>query len=621
MTHPFIERLRQGNLLADGAMGTLLYARGVPYDHCFELLNVERPDLVRAVHGDFLAAGARLIETNTFGGNAVRLAEHDLAGRGHELNLAGARLARAVADTVPGAWVAGSVGPLGVHLAPIGHVTVERAAQLFADQVAALAAGGVDVILIETMRDLDEALIALAAARLACDLPVIVSTTFGEDGVTASGATPEAVVAALEAAGADVIGANCSTGPAPMLDVLARMAAVASVPLTAMPNAGLPAVVDGRFIYTTGPAYLGEVVAQRAAAGVALVGGCCGTTPAHIAAIGAALAAGRPDLPRLSFPAPDEPGGPLPAALRGPTALARALAERFTVTVEVDPPRGFNFAAILPKLRPLAECGLVDALNVADSPRAQARMSALAMGALIQGELGLETVLHMGCRHRNLVAMHSELLGAHALGLRNVFVVMGDLPANGDYPDATVVNDITATGLMQLLATFNQGEDVTGRRLDQPTAFHVGCAFNFGAPNLGKELALLDKKLVAGARFALTQPVYEVATVERVLDRLGGRFPVPVLVGVLPLWNARHAAFLHNEVPGITIPDAVMAAMARAGEQGRAVGVRLAHELLAALDGTVQGTYLMPPFEKYDLVPEIVAGLRPVLPLPLERVA
>jgi methionine synthase / methylenetetrahydrofolate reductase(NADPH) len=612
VTSPFVERLRQGFLLADGGMGTLLYARGVGYDHCFELLNIERPDLIRAVHADYLAAGARLIETNTFGGNAVRLAEHDLSGRAHELNLAGAQLARAVADTIPGTWVAGSVGPLGVHLAPIGHVAHERAAQLFADQVAALAAGGADVILIETMRDLDEALIALSAAHLACDLPVIVSVTFGEDGLTASGHTPEAVVAALEAAGADVIGANCSTGPAPMLDVMARMAAVTGTPLSAMPNAGLPAVVNGRFIYTSPPGYMGDVMAQMAATGVALVGGCCGTTPDHIAAIGAALAGGRPEGLRLSFPAPDEPGGPAPAALTGPTALARALGERFAVTVEVDPPRGFNFAAALPKLRPLAECGLVDALNVADSPRAQARMSALAMGALIQGELGLETVLHMGCRHRNLVAIHSELLGAHALGIRNMFVVMGDLPANGDYPDATVVNDITATGLMKLLATFNRGVDVNGRRLDQPTAFHVGCAFNFGAADLDRELALLEKKLESGARFALSQPVYEAGAVERAVDRLGGRFPVPVLVGVLPLWNARHAAFLHNEVPGIIIPAPVMDAMVRAGEHGRAAGVRLARELLADLTGAVQGAYFMPPFEKYDLVPEIVAGLRPV---------
>ncbi len=611
MISPFVERLQQGWLLADGAMGTLMYARGVSFDRCFEMLNVEEPELVRGIHADYVAAGARLIETNTFGANAVRLAEHGIEDRVRAVNLAGAGLARAVADTTPGTWVGGSVGPLGVHLAPIGHISPARARTAFRDQIGALAKGGVDLIVIETIRDLAEALVALAAARDACALPVVVSMTFGEDNLTLGGETPEQVVRALEAAGADVIGANCSTGPAPMLDVMARMAAVSGTPLAAMPNAGLPAVVHGRFTYTAPPSYMAEVLAQMAGTGVALLGGCCGTTPEHIAAIGRALHGDLPPEPRLSFPQPEAAVEVAPTALGGPTALSRAVAERFVVTVEVDPPRGFNFAAALPKLRMLKDCGYVDAVNVADSPRAQARMSALAMGALIQGELGLETVLHMGCRHRNLVAIHSELLGAHALGIRNVFVVMGDLPANGDYPDATVVNDITATGLMKLLATFNGGQDQAGRRLDQPTAFHVGCAFNFGAANVDKELRLLDKKLAAGAQFALTQPVYDPRPVERVLSRLGGRFPIPVLVGMLPLWNARHAAFLHHEVPGIVIPDDVLTAMVRAGDDGREAGIHLARQLLADLDGVVQGAYFMPPFEKYDLVPEVMQGLRP----------
>lgn len=609
MTSPFVERLRQGWLLADGAMGTLLYGRGVSFDRCFETLNEDEPDLVRGVHADYLAAGARLIETNTFGANAMRLAEHGFEQRVTSLNKAGAYLALQAAEAVPGTWVAGSVGPLGVRLAPIGPLAPARARAVFREQIAALAAGGVDVIAVETMRDLAEALVALEAAREVCQLPVIVSLTFGEDGLSLGGETPEEVVRGLEAAGADVIGANCSTGPAPMLDVMTRMVGVSGTPLAAMPNAGLPAVVHGRFAYTAPPSYMAGVMAQMAAVGVALLGGCCGTTPEHIAAMGHALLGDLPPEPRLSFPQPEAPVGEAPESLRGPTRLSRALAERFTVTVEVDPPRGFNFAAALPKLRMLQECGYVDAVNVADSPRAQARMSALAMGALIQGKLGLETVLHMGCRHRNLVAIHSELLGAHALGIRNVFVVMGDLPANGDYPDATVVNDITATGLMQLLADFNLGQDQSGRRLDQPTAFHVGCAFNLGAGNLGKEIALLERKIAAGAQFAMTQPVYDVRPVDRVLARLGGRFPLPVLMGVLPLWNARHAAFLHNEVPGILIPEHVLATMIRAGDGGREAGITLARQLLTDLAGTVQGAYFMPPFEKYDLVPEIMQGV------------
>jgi homocysteine S-methyltransferase len=359
---------------------------------------------------------------------------------------------------------------------------------------------------------------------------------------------------------------------------------------------------------------MAECMLQLVAAGAALVGGCCGTGPEHIETIGAALAGERPRIERLAFPEPEELAHPSPAVLGGPTALEQALGERFVVTVEIDPPRGFNFAAALPKLRALRDCGLVDAVNVADSPRAQARMSALAMATLIKSQVGLETVLHVGCRHRNLVAMHSEILGAHALGLRDVFVVMGDLPAHGDYPDATVVHDISATGLMKLLATFNDGLDATGRRLDQPTAFHIGAAFNFGAPDMDKELALLDKKIACGARFVLSQPVYEAAPVERVLGRLGGRFPLPLLLGVLPLWNARHAAFLHNEVPGIHVPAWVLAEMSVAGEQGRDRGVGLARELLAALDGAVQGAYVMPPFGKFDLVAEVAEGLREPLP-------
>jgi homocysteine S-methyltransferase len=598
-------------LLADGAMGTLLYSRGVSYDHCFDALNETDPELVRGIHADYVAAGAELIETNTFGANAHRLAEHELESRVHEVNRAGARLAREVADSAPRkVWVAGSIGPLGALLAPIGPLTPSAARAAFTEQIDALVEGGVDLLILETMRDVNEALVALEAARTVCQLPVVVQLTFGEDGLTGTGSTPEDVVRALEAAGADVIGANCSTGPAQMLDVMTRMAAVATTPLSAMPNAGLPTVVGGRYMYTSSPAYMAEVAAQMVEAGVVLVGGCCGTTPKHIAAMHQVLAGAQPPLPRLSFPVPE----PLPSSdglsWLGPTALQRALGERFVVTVEVDPPRGFNFATILPKLRALHQSGYVDAIDVADNPRAQACMSALATAALIQSELGIETVLHTGVRHRNLLAIHSDLLGAHALGIRNVFVVMGDLPAYGDYPDATVNKDITASGLMRLLAGFNLGRDLVGRPLGDRTAFHIGCAFNFGAEDLDRELAMLDRKLEAGAQFALTQPVYDPGEVERVLDRCGGRVAIPVLVGILPLWNARHAAFLHNEMPGIHIPEDILRRMSRAGTGGREEGVAIAGQTLRALDGAVQGAYFMPPFEKYELVADVMAAVR-----------
>jgi methionine synthase / methylenetetrahydrofolate reductase(NADPH) len=607
----FLERLAEGVLLADGAMGTVLYNRGVSFDRSFDALCETDPEIVRSVHRDYIAAGAELIETNTFGANALRLADHGLEGRVRAINLAGARLAREVADAAGGVWVAGSVGPLGVPIAPLGALQPSRARALFAEQIAALAEGGVDVIVIETMRYLGEALAAIEATREVCDLPVIALVTFGEDELTATGRRPEEIARALDGAGADVIGTNCSTGPALALDVAARMRTATTRPLCAMPNAGLPTVSAGRYYYTASPIYTAEVATDMVAAGVAIVGGCCGTTPEHVSAIRDALRGRLPNAPRLGFPVAETTGGPATATMRGPTGLQRALGERFVVTVEVDPPRGFNFHEILPALRMLRDSGAVDAIDVADNPRAQARLSALVMSALIQSQVGLEPVVHVGCRHRNLVAVNSDLLGAHALGVRNIFVVMGDLPANGDYPDATVNSDITATGLMRLLARFNEGMGLSGHPLTEPTGFHIGCAFNFGAADLDKERRLLDKKIASGAQFALSQPVYDPRIVERALDCFeGGRFPIPVLAGVLPLWNGRHAAFLHHEVPGIGVPEDVLRRMERAGVRGRDEGVAVAREVLAALQGMVNGAYFMPPFGKYDVVPEIMSGLR-----------
>ncbi len=617
-----LQRLAGGPLLADGAMGTLLYARGVPYDRSFDHLCISAPDLVRGVHLDYVAAGAEMIETNTFGANAFRLADHGLGDQVEAINRAGARLAvdvaRAAGRTV---YVAGSVGPLGVTLAPVGAVSAARAREAFVEQIRALAAEGVDLIYIETMPSLEEALMALDAAREAADLPVAVSLTFGEDG-SASGATPEEVATILDAAGADVIGANCSTGPAPLLDVAVRLCAATSRPVSVMPNAGLPTVAVGRYIYTSSPAYMAQVSRQMLDAGVTVIGGCCGTTPEHISALADALRSEGGGAPRLSFPRTERVRVPEGERLRQPTRLQRAFAEdRFAVAVEVDPPNGFDLSAVMPRLRALRDAGLVDTFDVADSPRAQARMSALALAALIQGELGTETVLHMACRHRNLVAVHSELLGAHALGIRNIFVVMGDLPAMGDYPDATTVRDITATGLMSLLAHFNRGVDAHGRPLDDATAFHIGCAFSFTAPDMDRELALLDKKIAAGAQFALTQPVYDPRPVEEIVGRLGGRFPIPVLLGVLPLWNARHAAFLHHEVPGINVPPAVLARMAAAGDEGRREGITVAQEVLNALDGAIQGAYFMPPFGRYELAGEVLAGVAAGARMPASRTA
>jgi homocysteine S-methyltransferase len=611
----FGDALRAGPIVADGAMGTQLYALGVDYDRCFDALCQSEPALVRRVHAAYVAAGAGLIETNTFGANALRLAAHGLADQVAAINEAGARIARDVADEAGSAaaggrrvWVAGSVGPLGVTLAPVGVLRRREARAAFAEQIAALAKGGVDLILIETMTDLAEAREALAAARSVCALPVIVLTTFGEDARTQSGHTPEEVVTALEADGVDVVGANCSTGPGPMLDVVARMVACARVPVAAMPNAGLPQFAGDRFHYTASPAWLADQAEGMLAAGVRLVGGCCGTTPEHVAALArvAASERGAPQPPAFHRSEPGAPGSE-PAGLVGPTMLEQALADgAFPVAVRVDPPRGFNTARLLPPLRALQQAGVADLFAVADSPRAQARMSALATSALLRGQMGAESLLHIGCRYRNRVATLSELLGAHALGVRDLLIEDGDLPASGDYPDATVVRDVTEEGLLRLLDGYNQGRDPEGRALEDATSFHLGCRIDFGAADPEREARRIHRLVAAGARFALSRPVFDVEDVIGLRRLLGGELPIPVLVGVLPLWDIRHAEYLHNEVPGCEIPGPLRERLADAPADDPGVGIAIAAELLRALVPLVAGVHLEAPFGRYEVLARVL---------------
>ncbi len=603
----FLERLSKGPLLCDGAMGTQLYARGVSFDRCFDELNLTRPELVRGIHLDYIRAGAEIIETNTFGANAVRLAKHRLEDKVREINRRGAQIARECAARADQpVLVAGSIGPLGKPVEPYGPITPEQAQRAFAEQVEGLVEGGVDLLIIETFSDLREMELAIAAARSVTDIPIIAQMTFNEDGVTLRGDDPVTIVARLEELGVEVIGANCSVGSQPMLAVVEKMAPLSSKPLSAQPNAGFPAYIEGRFVYLSSPEYMAEYARRMVEAGAVIVGGCCGTTPEHIARMREAIQDLRPpELRRkavqISFPTPE----PVPAVVEAePTELARRLERKFVITVEVDPPKGFDLSRLMPRLEALRDSGVVDAINVADSPRAQARMSALAMAGLIQNRLGMEAILHLACRHRNLVALHSELLGAHAMGVRNVFVVMGDPPRIGDYPDATAVADIVPSRLVRLIKAFNRGEDLAGRPIEQPTSFFVGVAFNPNAENLDRELRVLEKKVNAGADFLLTQPVYDPEVLERVLKRIGA-FPVPVIMGVLPLYSHRHAEFLHNEVPGIHVPEVVRRRMREAGQDGLAVGVELARELLSAVRDHVHGAYIMPPFGRYDVVEAI----------------
>jgi homocysteine S-methyltransferase len=610
MALSFVERLSHGPLLGDGAMGTQLYARGVdvkPLDRA----NLTHPEVVRAIHLDYMRAGSELIQTNTFGANRVRLAADGAGDEVDEINRAGVALAQE-ARRLNGQpiWIAGAMGPLGRDGSPIGALDSAAGHHAFAHQASVLADAGVDLFILETFTTLGELRTALEAVRSVSNLPIVAEMTFTEEGLTPAGDTPEEVAQVLADAEVAAIGGNCSVGPDLLGQVVERMAAVSGIPLAAQPNAGLPAYVNGKLKYAAGPEYFAECARHAAESGAAIIGGCCGTTPEHIAQVRDALSGVTPE-PRTPRPearaAAPEPAPSAPSQRPDSTSLADSFARgRFAVTAELSPPRGFDITDTIEKLRAIA--GTVTAINVADSPRAQGRMSALATCSLVQSRLGVETVMHMAIRHRNLLALHSDLLGAHALGVRNVFTVMGDAPLTGDYPDATPIADITASGLIKLMSGFNQGVDAGGRAIDAPTSFFVGAALNLAAPDMDRELRVLDRKVEAGADFLMTQPVYDPETVERIAARLGG-FPRPVLLAVLPLRSLRHARFLHNEVPGISIPDEVFDRLERAGDAAAAEGIAMSRELLQAMAGRVAGVYFIPPFGRYDVVAETLEGL------------
>jgi methionine synthase I (cobalamin-dependent)/5,10-methylenetetrahydrofolate reductase len=612
MPRSLTQRLQQGPLLSDGAIGTELFAHGVTGARV-HLANLEHAETVRAIHLDYLRAGSELIQANTFLANPLKLAALGAGERVEELNRAGVALAQEARRlTGQDVWVGGSIGPLGREAVSVGALDAAGAHNAFAQQAAVLADAGVDLFVLETFTSLAEARLAVAAVRSVSGLPLVCQLTFTEEGLTPAGDSPEETALALAALNADVLGANCSVGPDLVRRVAERMGAVTAAPLSAQPNAGLPTYIDGALRYVTGPQYFAESARQMAEAGAVLLGGCCGTTPAHIAAARDALRGVHARRTRPARPAAPrrEPQEAAPAALPRPierTAIAERMAQgEFVVTAELSPPRGFDISATLEALRPAL--GHLHAVNVADSPRAQGRMSALATCSLLQSRLGVETIMHLAIRHRNLLALHSDLLGAHALGVRNVFTVMGDVPLTGDYPQATSLADVTASGLIKLMAGFNRGVDANGRAIDEPTSFFVGAALNLNAQDLDRELRVLERKVAAGAHFLLTQPVYDPAALERVALRLGG-FPLPVLLGVLPLRSLRHARFLHHEVPGISVPDEAFARLEAAGEDAASEGIRISQELLRAVRGRIAGAYFMPPFGRYHVIGETLEGL------------
>ena len=606
----FLERLQDGVVVGDGAMGTMLYARGVFVNRCFDELNLSNPALVRSVHEEYLEAGADIIETNTFGAHRFKLGPHGFDQQVRKINREGARVAREAAQGR--GLVAGSIGPLGKPLEPLGNVSFDEAVAAYREQAEGLAEGGVDLFAIETIPALDQARAAVTAIRAVSALPITVSMTFTEEGTTFYGDKPEDVVRTLEDWDVTVVGANCSQGPQPMLETVQRMASVAKrLKLSAMPNAGAPAMVDGRYVYLCTPEYMASYARRFIAAGASVVGGCCGTTPAHIRNLVRSVRMVQPArevvtvVPQV---AAKETLPPIPREEKSP--LARNMGKKFVVSVELDPPKGADAGRIIDRAQYCKE-NEIDAVNVADGPRASARMSAQSLCVLMQTKVGVDTILHYTCRDRNLLGIQSDLLGAYALGLRNILAITGDPPKLGDYPDATAVYDVDSIGLIRIMDHLNHGRDLAGNAIGPPLGIHIGCGADPSKPDLEKEVRRLEEKIKAGAEYVMTQPVYDPKTVETFLGMIR-HLHVPVLIGILPLYSHKNAEFLHNEVPGMTIPEDIRERMRKAGsgEDAQAEGVRIAQEALLAVRDLVQGAYVMPPFNKVDLAVRVIEVLR-----------
>jgi methionine synthase I (cobalamin-dependent)/5,10-methylenetetrahydrofolate reductase len=636
----FRQRLERAPLLADGAFGTLLFSRGIPQRACLEELATTRPDLVGSLHREYLEAGAELIETSSFGSNRVRLAEFGLAPRAHTFARRAAQVAREARDVAGrDALVGGSIGPLGHPTRDLLHLDESAVRAAYREQIEGLLEGGVDVFVIETHVDLGHLLLAVEEARAASDLPVIAELTFGEELALPDGTTPEAAARALSDAGVDAFGVNCGVGPQACLDALEAMGSAdgsaedgATPPFRSiLPNAGLPQRIEGQFVYAAGPPYFGQMVGKFLSAGARIVGGCCGTTPEHVAAMRAALdAVTASDEQRARARAAGtarETASPSPRAAvmemshvaagdaPPPTPLLEKLRDgKWVVSVEIDPPRSIRIERTIEAARLLRDAG-VDLVNISDSAMARVRMGAMAVAFGIQHDVDLECLVHFTSRDRNLMAIESELLGAHALGVRNILALTGDPPRIGDYPSGTGVWDVDSIGLVEILARLNRGEDQAGSPIGQRAGFTIASALDPTAADQRTEWDRVERKLAAGAHLVMTQPLYSVEQVEAMLAESRRRFgphgfPVPLLLGVLPLQSARHAEFLHNEVPGITIPDESRAALHAAGDRGAEVGLEMSLALLEQVESEVAGTYIMPSFGRYEQCAELVRRLR-----------
>ncbi|HKE57638.1 MAG TPA: bifunctional homocysteine S-methyltransferase/methylenetetrahydrofolate reductase [Pyrinomonadaceae bacterium] len=602
--------------VVDGAMGTMLYAKGVYINRCYDELSVTNPDLVREVHSEYIRAGADIIETNTFGATAHKLQQYGLEGSLYDINFAAAKIAReAAADR---AYVAGAIGPLGLRIEPYGPTSFDEATDLFKAQATALLDGGVDLFCLETFSDVSEIRQAIRAVRELCDLPIIAQMTIMTDGNTLFGTTPEVFTERLDDWGADVIGLNCGVGPAIILNALEKMREVTKKKLSAQPNAGLPRDVQGRQFYMCSPEYMSKFAKRFIQSGAKLIGGCCGTTPAHIKLITDAVRAASPRAqkvfaagthvqveeitpPDIQVVAPEER-----------SAWGRKIARgEFVTSVEVLPPKGVDAKKTLDSIRLLKDAG-VDGVNIPDGARAQSRMSAIATAVLVEQQIGIESVLHYCCRDRNLLGMMSDLLGAAALGLRNILVITGDPPKMGPYPDATAVFDIDSIGLTNMVNKLNHGLDLGNNPIGQPTAFCIGVGVNPGAINLDEEIKRFEWKVEAGAQYAITQPVFDTDQLRDFLKRIE-HVRIPVVAGIWPLVSYRNAEFLHNEVPGVRVTPSIMERMRVASavskEAGRDEGLKIARESLLEVRDVIQGVQVSAPFGNVKYALEVFGAL------------
>jgi homocysteine S-methyltransferase len=610
-------------------MGTLLFSRGVPQRASLDELVEVRPDLIGAIHREYIEAGADAIETHSFGANRLRLAPFGLADKAALFNRRAAQIAREARDVAGkrDVLVAGSIGPLEAPLHGPDAEKEEAIRAAFTEQIEGLLEGGVDFLLFETFSDLRELLIGISAAKALSDVPIVAQMTFGEELLAVDGTSPQTAATALAQAGVDAVGVNCGVGPQICLDALTQMGRPsAGLARSILPNAGLPQRVEGQFVYAAEPAYFAAEVPRFLNAGARIVGGCCGTTPEHIRHMRQALdiydarkrsAKATAEPPAIGgtprTPVAERPSGSI-AEPPPPTRLAQLLAgDTFVLSVEIDPPRSVRIERTIEAARLLQEAG-VDVVNISDSAMARVRMGALAVAFGVQHDLDLECVVHFTTRDRNLMALESELLGAHALGVRNILALTGDPPRVGDYPSGTGIWDVDSVGLIGILTRLNRAEDQAGKPIGSPAGFTVACALDPTADNVAREIERLAAKIDAGANLIMTQPIYSRDQWERFMESAAARWPsglpVPVLLGVLPLHTARHADFLHNEVPGITIPQEVRAAMHAAGERGAEVGLEMAHRLLDAMAPLVHGTYIMPSFGRYELAAELVRRIR-----------